>query len=79
MPGLIVLGNELTLDDMHDLGWGETAQSIGLQADVSFVVALNTDDDYGVTRHLRSSSYERLTNTNFRGAERAVVITVWNN
>lgn len=77
MPGLIVLGNELTLDDMHDLGWDDTAQSIGLQSDVSFVVALNTDADYDITRHLRNSSYERLTGVHFRGSERAVVITVW--
>ncbi len=76
---IILLGHELTIDDMADLGWDETAQSIGLQSDVSFVVALDDADyEYNIIRHLRRSSYEKLTNITFRGKKRPVVITVWN-
>lgn len=76
---IIVLGHELTSDDMLDLGWDETAQSIGLQSDVSFVIAIDDDDyEYSIIRHLRCSSYEKLTNITFRGKKRSVVITVWN-
>lgn len=76
---IIVLGHELTIDDMNDLGWDETALSIGLQSDVSFVIALDDADyEYNIFRHLKRSTYEKLTNIKFRGEERAVVITVWN-
>lgn len=76
---IILLGHELTSQDMIDLGWDETAQSIGLQSDVSFVVALDdVDNEYNIIRHLRRSSYEKLDNINFRGKRRACVITVWN-
>lgn len=76
---IILLGHELTSEDMSDLGWDENAQSIGLQSDVSFVVALDDDYyEYNILRHLRRSTYEKFDNIKFRGKRRPSVIIVWN-
>ncbi len=77
---ILLFGDELTIDDMKDLGWDETAISIGLQADVSFVVAIDDERyEYNITRHLKfAATYERLVDLTFRGKKRAFVITVWN-
>ncbi len=76
---LILLPHEMTLDDMHDLGWDDTAVDIGLQSDLSFVVSLDDDYyEYNITRHLRRSSYEKLINVKFRGKHRSLIFVVWN-
>ena len=70
---IILFGEELTEDDMKELGWDEIT-------DVSFVVAIDdVRHEYDLTRHLKfEAMYERLVDVQFRGKKRAFVITVWN-
>lgn len=75
---MLLMPHELSYDDMTHLGWTEDMIGIGLQSDVSFVACLNTDDEYNLTRHLKHSSYEKLTNRKIRGVTWDVILIVWN-
>lgn len=75
---MLLMPHELEYDDMVHLGWSEDMIGIGLKSDVSFVACLNTDDEFNITRHLKYSSYERLTRVKLRGVTWDVVLIVWN-
>lgn len=75
---MLLMPHELERDEMVSLGWTEDMIGIGLQSDVSFVVCVNYDDEYNITRHLKHSSYERLTHIKLRGVTWDVVLIVWN-
>lgn len=76
---LLILGHELSLEDMKDLGWDDQMIGIGINGDVSYLVALDDDYyEYNITRHLKISSYECIKNTKFRGRVWPLIIVVWN-
>lgn len=76
---LLVLGNDMTLDDMKDIGWDDQMIGIGIQGDVSYLVAINDEYyEYNITRHLKSSSYDVLKNKRFRDENWSLIIIVWN-
>lgn len=76
---LLILGNDLSLEDMEDLGWDDQMIGIGINGDVSYLVALNDEYyEYNITRHLKVSSYECLKNVRFRDYVWPLIIIVWN-
>lgn len=76
---LLVLGNDLSLEDMQDIGWDDQMIGIGIHGDVSYLVALDDDYyEYNITRHLKSSSYDSLKNIKFRERVWPLILIVWN-